>query len=416
MNKKEAKQIVPKLRFPEFQDGTLWVEDTIGNVCKSFSGATPSTEHKEYYGGNIPFIRSAEIDKEVTELFLTDEGLKNSSAKLIYKGDVLVALYGANSGEVALAKQEGAINQAILCLRSRDNNSFIYQYLLFKKSWIVSKYLQGGQGNLSGDIIKSIGIQIPKPDEQQKIADCLSSIDDLISAEGQKLDALKVYKKGLTQQIFPAEGEKVPKVRFSEFRDTDEWEEKELELLSLKVSDGIHTTPVYDNNGEYYFINGNNLVGGIISMDENTKKVSEEEYKKHKKDLSQNTILLSINGTIGNISVYSNEKVILGKSACYINIDENNSNRNFIINFLQTEKVNKYFDSEVTGSTIKNLSLKTIKNTIIDLPSKQEQQKIADCLSSLDEFISAQRQRVEALELHKKGLLQGLFPTMIVEK
>lgn len=194
---------VPRLRFPEFKDSGEWDESSIGNVCTSFSGGTPSTERKDFYGGHIPFIRSAEIDKEATELFLTNEGLKNSSAKLIRKGDILFALYGANSGDVALAKQPGAINQAILCLRSNNSNPFIYQLLLFKKDWIIAKYIQGGQGNLSGEIVKSINIKIPKTEEQQKIADCLSSLDALIGEQSRKTEALKMHKRGLMQGLFP---------------------------------------------------------------------------------------------------------------------------------------------------------------------------------------------------------------------
>ena len=202
----------------------------------------------------------------------------------------------------------------------------------------------------------------------------------------------------------------IPKFRFPEFLDDGEWEEVELELLSLKISDGIHSTPVYDDNGDYYFINGNNLIDGIIIIDEKTKRVSKEEYEKHKRVLNQHTILLSINGTIGNISTYNHEKVVLGKSACYININDKKANQKFIINFLKTSKVNNFFTSELTGSTIKNLSLKTVKNTIIDLPSLNEQQKIADCLSSIDSLISAQSKKIELLKEHKNGLLQNLFP------
>ncbi len=203
----------------------------------------------------------------------------------------------------------------------------------------------------------------------------------------------------------------IPTLRFPEFLNDGEWEEKELEFLSLKISDGIHTTPFYDDNGDYYFINGNNLIDGLIVVDENTKRVSKKEYEKHKRDLNQYTILLSINGTIGNISTYNNEKVVLGKSACYININDKKVNQKFVINFLKTSKVKNFFTSELTGSTIKNLSLKTVKNTKIDLPSRPEQQKIADCLSSIDNLITAQSKKVEALKEHKKGLMQQLFPT-----
>lgn len=191
----------PKLRFPEFEGE--WEEKELGEVGRNiFSGGTPKTSNKEYYGGDIPFIRSAEISRNETELFLTLEGLNNSSAKMIEKGDLLIALYGANSGEVALAKINGAINQAILCFKSKSN-AFVYQYLLLKKEAILSKYIQGGQGNLSGEIIKSIKILLPSLPEQQKIADCLSALDEQITAEEEALEALKAYKKGLLQQLFP---------------------------------------------------------------------------------------------------------------------------------------------------------------------------------------------------------------------
>ena len=194
---------VPKLRFPEFKGE--WEEKELGEVGRNiFSGGTPKTSNKEYYGGDIPFIRSAEINRNETELFLTLEGLNNSSAKMIEKGDLLIALYGANSGEVALAKINGAINQAILCFKS-ESNAFVYQYLLLKKEAILSKYIQGGQGNLSGEIIKSIKILLPSLPEQQKIADCLLSLDELIEARKEKITSLKAYKKGLLQQLFPQE-------------------------------------------------------------------------------------------------------------------------------------------------------------------------------------------------------------------
>lgn len=193
--------IVPELRFKEFEGE--WEAKTLGEVFTSYSGGTPSTTEKGYYGGNIPFIRSAEIHKSSTELYLTEEGIKNSSAKMVEKGDLLVALYGANSGEVAISKITGAINQAILCLKSEFSNEFTCQYLIFKKDWITTRYLQGGQGNLSGDIIKSIEFYFPSKEEQQKIASCLSSLDDLIAAQTQKIEQLKLHKKGLMQGLFP---------------------------------------------------------------------------------------------------------------------------------------------------------------------------------------------------------------------
>lgn len=196
---------VPEWRFPEFKDSGEWTSDTLGNTCESYSGGTPVTTKIEYYGGNIPFIRSGEIDKKATELFITNKGLENSSAKMVEIGDVLVALYGANSGEVALSKIEGAINQAILCLKHKTNNAFVYHYFSHRKNWIIRTYLQGGQGNLSGEIVKSIELGFP-PDskEEKKIVACLSSIDDLMTSQSEKIEALKQHKKGLMQGLFPS--------------------------------------------------------------------------------------------------------------------------------------------------------------------------------------------------------------------
>ena len=199
----------------------------------------------------------------------------------------------------------------------------------------------------------------------------------------------------------------MPKLRFKEFN--DEWELKKLELLCSKISDGIHSTPVYDENGEYYFINGNNLKKGVIILDEKTKRVSKEEYQKHFRELNNTTILMSINGTIGNIAFYNNEKAMLGKSACYININDNKTNKYFISNQVSSTKIQYYYISELTGSTIKNLSLKTIKNTPINLPSKQEQEKIASFLTSVDTKIEQLTKKEKLLQQYKKGVMQKIF-------
>ncbi|HJD95744.1 MAG TPA: restriction endonuclease subunit S, partial [Bacteroides togonis] len=128
---------VPDLRFPEFQGMNGWEKTYIYEECPNpYSGGTPKTTEKKYYGGNIPFIRSAEIGKDKTELSITQEGLNNSSAKMIQKGDLLIALYGANSGDIAISKIDGAINQAILCIKAKSNNLFIYYTLLKKQKYI----------------------------------------------------------------------------------------------------------------------------------------------------------------------------------------------------------------------------------------------------------------------------------------
>lgn len=198
----------------------------------------------------------------------------------------------------------------------------------------------------------------------------------------------------------------VPKLRFKEF--TDEWEEKKLSELSNKIGDGIHSTPNYSDNGEYFFINGNNIKDNKVFINETTKKIDEEEYNKYRLSLNNNTILISINGTIGNLGYYNYEKVILGKSCGYINLKDE-SNKCFLLNLLKTQKIQSYFFQELTGTTIKNLSLQTLKNTIVKLPIFNEQQKIADFLSTVDQKISIIEEKLNLFNEYKKGIMQKIF-------
>lgn len=180
-----------------------WEEKKIGEVCKTFSGGTPSITNNSYYNGDIPFIKSGEIHSCKTEMTITEAGLKNSSAKLVNKGDLLFALYGATSGEVDISQINGAINQAILCIRSDELNLiFLKNLLSFNKDEILCKYLQGGQGNLSAEIVKSLHFKFPCKEEQEKIAKVLSKMDELIEEKKVLLSDWQQFKKGLLQQMF----------------------------------------------------------------------------------------------------------------------------------------------------------------------------------------------------------------------
>lgn len=185
--------------FPE------WEEKKLGDICKTFSGGTPKSGEARYYeNGTISFIRSGEIHDDKTELRITNDGLNESSAKMVDVGDILYALYGATSGEVDISKIKGAINQAILCIRPLNdfNRKFIVEILRHNKETILRTYLQGGQGNLSAQIIQSLVFDFPCLAEQQKIANCLSSLDEVIEKQKATLAAWEELKKGLLQQMF----------------------------------------------------------------------------------------------------------------------------------------------------------------------------------------------------------------------
>lgn len=208
MQKKGAMQKIfsQEVRF-KADDGSeypAWEEKKMDNICSFFSGGTPTSSNADYYGGEIPFIRSGEIHLTSTELFITDIGLKASSAKMVNIGDILYALYGATSGEVDISKINGAINQAILCIRPDKYQSsiFIKELLNHNKDKIVKTFLQGGQGNLSAYTIKNLKYEFPCFEEQQKIADFLSEFDNAIEYAKEELEVWKNIKKGLLQQMF----------------------------------------------------------------------------------------------------------------------------------------------------------------------------------------------------------------------
>lgn len=386
MSKKQ--KLIPEIRFPEFKNEGEWETNSIGEVFKSFSGGTPSTSEKEYYGGDIPFIRSAEINKEATELFLTEDGLKNSSAKLVNKGDLLVALYGANSGDSAISKINGAINQAILCLQSKYSNAFTYNFLTLKKDWIVSKFIQGGQGNLSGDIVKSIPIPFPKKLEQQKIASCLLSLDDLIEEHSQKLVILKEHKKGLMQNLFQQEGEKVPKVRFKEFE--GDWEERELNTFLDYLQPTDYLVKSTDYNDDYkipVLTAGKSFILGYTNETEGTFKEN---------------LPVIIFDDFTTASQFVDFPFKGKSSAMKILTAKKNVDIKFIFEAMQLIKYEVGVHQRHWISIYSNLK--------ISAPKLKEQQKIANCLFSLDELIFAQTEKIEQLKLHKKGLMQGLFP------
>jgi len=189
-----------------------------------------------------------------------------------------------------------------------------------------------------------------------------------------------------------------------------EWKEYKLNDLITKLGDGLHGTPNYDPNGAFYFINGSNLKDGKITVNENTKKVGKEEYNKYKKELTDRTIFVSINGTLGNIATYNNESVILGKSACYFNVKEEVS-KDFIKYVVTNNAFQHYINEYATGTTIKNVPLKAIREYPIRLPELRTQNLISEILSFLDDKIELNNKINQELE----SLAQLLFKRWFVD-
>ncbi|RBP78950.1 type I restriction enzyme S subunit [Shewanella putrefaciens] len=188
----------------------------------------------------------------------------------------------------------------------------------------------------------------------------------------------------------------------------EDWDVVFINDVSTLIGDGIHSTPIYDPNGAYYFINGNNIDNGSLRFTENTNRVSEAEFNKHKKKINDRTLLLSINGTIGNLCFYNNEPIILGKSAAYININHKAEVR-YMYQAISFDATQQRFEDGLTGSTIKNLGLGTIKSTLIGLPSKKEQTAIANALSDMDALLSELEKLIAKKQAMKNATMQQLL-------
>ena len=200
---------------------------------------------------------------------------------------------------------------------------------------------------------------------------------------------------------------KKPNIRFAGFE--DDWEQRKLGEVCSEIGDGLHSAPKYNDNGEVFFINGNNLVDGHIVIDPlKTRRVSKETFEKNNKHLDNNTLLLSINGTIGNLAYYQGEQVMLGKSIAYLKV--NGIDHFFLYTSLQTAEILNSFIISLTGTTIKNLGLEAIKNTIIAVPKLEEQHKIGVYFSALDHLITLHQRKCDELKKVKKFMLQKMFP------
>lgn len=192
----------PEIRLRGFSGE--WKKEQLGAISDSYSGGTPSVGNRAFYGGDISFIRSGEINAISTELTITHLGLRGSAAKLVSAGDILYALYGATSGEVGISQINGAINQAVLAIKphARYSSQFIATWLRNRKVEILGTYLQGGQGNLSGAIVKSLDVDLPCIEEQRKIGVYFLTLDELISRHTIQLQKLRQIKSACLEKMF----------------------------------------------------------------------------------------------------------------------------------------------------------------------------------------------------------------------
>ncbi|MBW9199818.1 restriction endonuclease subunit S [Bacteroidales bacterium SW299] len=402
----EIKTAVPALRFPEFQGMDGWKEKKMGEIGDFIGGGTPNTTISKYWNGKISWYTPTEIKNgylKSSNRTITEEGLKNSSAKLLPKGAILITTR-ATIGDVAISEKECATNQGFQSLIVNDSevNLFWFYWIIQHKKELIKRASGSTFKEIGKDEIINIAAYSPKKQEQQKIADCLSSLDELIEATAQKVKALKEHKKGLMQRLFPAEGKNVPDLRFSEFQGAEEWKECSIDdYFDFKQGFQCPIEEQYDKqeNGMVRFIR-------IIDLTQPSTPYRYINDPGNQYYINKKNLFMVRYGDPGLVGI-GYEGIIANN--LFQLIAKKKINPYFFYFLFSKEKTRiKGLSSSTSLSAINFTSLKVLK--IVVPPNIDEQQKIADCLSSLDELIDATSRKVEILKEHKKGLMQQLFP------
>lgn len=385
-----------------------WEVKNIRRIAKCFSGGTPNSKDSGLYGGNIPFIRSGEIHGDSTAIYLTEKGLNNSSAKMVNKGDLLYALYGANSGDCAISQIDGAINQAILCIRSNTiMNAFLQPYLELSKDKYIAKYLQGGQGNLSNEIISSYIIPIPPLEEQQKIAKILGMWDKAIELQSKIIDKLELRKRALMQRLLSGHqrlpGFSTPweKVRLGTIGDT-------FNGLTGKSKDDFER-----GNSKYIpYIN----VFSNERIDINNLECVQIESEERQNAVKYGDIFFTVSSETPD-EVGMSSVLLEHVDNTYLNSfcfgyrlkDFSILAPSFAVYLLRTEYFRTYITILAQGSTRFNISKKEVMKLKIVIPSIKEQAAITAVLSMATKEIELARAKLVALRAQKRGLMQQLL-------
>lgn len=410
----QKKAVVPRLRFPEFRDAGPWEVKRLGEVCNVFQGYGFPERLQGKRQGKYPFCKVSDITNAVSSAgghikeavnYVDDEDVKQLRAKLIPKGATIFAKIGEalRLNKRAFIETECLIDNNVVGIKGR--NSWAIDYFVFYLSQQIdlNEHCGGAVPSVSKSTLQSIEIAIPHLPEQQKIADCLSSLDEVIELQAQKLEALKAYKKGLMQQLFPREGETTPRLRFPEFRNAGPWEVKRLgevfcerserggnglELLSVTISDGVVRAAELERK--------------------NNANADLSNYKKVRLgDIVYNSMRMW-QGASG-VSWWHG---VVSPAYTVVTPKESQNAVFWAYCFKLEHSIAKFarFSQGVTSDTW-NLKYPAFSAIEMAFPAEQaEQLKIADCLSSLDELIELQAKKLEALKAHKKGLMQQLFP------
>ena len=399
--------IAPKLRFSEFKDE--WFEkklEEIATVERGKFSPRPRNDPK-FYNGEMPFIQTGDVANcgiylEKYTQTLNEEGIKVS--KVFPKNSILITI-AANIGDTAITRFPVACPDSLVAIQPLENianTHFLNNLLELKKEYLDSQATQNAQKNINLQVLKPLELVIPNYQEQTKIAEFLSAVDDKISQLSRELELLNQYKKGVMQKIFSQE------IRFKNENGEDfgEWEEVPLNFV-CDVRDGTHDSPKYVKKG-YPLVTSKNLKDGKLDLTD-ISLISQTDFDNINKRSKVHTgdIIFGMIGTIGN-PVLLKESNFAIKNVALIKEKDELLNK-FLIHFLNSSLFDRQVKVLNVGNTQKFLSLNQIRNLSVPKPTIQEQEKIAEFLTAIDGRIDHTTTQLNHTKQWKKGLLQQMF-------
>lgn len=450
MSKGSKKALVPKLRFPEFKETGDWIRHPMGEIFEFQANNSLSRDKLNYEYGVVRNIHYGDIHTKFQTLFrLRNEHVpfisdvefsqKVRPESFCAEGDIIFADASEDLQDIGKCIEiidldgEKVLSglHTILARPQRDKFQIGFCGYLFKSAAVRSQIQREAQGakvlGISAKKISKIELLFPKNKaEQKKIADCLSSLDDLISVQSEKITALKTYKKGLLQQLFPQEGETVPRLRFPEFRKDGEWKKYSINDL---IEKGVLFPPQDGNHGEIHpkaedyvqtgipFIMANNVRNGRIDFT-TCNYITRAQADSLRKGFSkEGDVLLTHKGTVGEVAIVPKSEfpyVMLTPQVTYYRVKDKTQLHNcFLATAFISPAHQKSLQIVSGGGTRAYIGITEQRKLMINIPPRlKEQEKIAACVSVINEVISSNIDWLEYLKDHKKGLLQQLFPSL----
>lgn len=419
---KKTSALVPRLRFPEFREAEEWQLEPLGKLAKRRAVKNVGVEHTRVLTNSAEF--GVLDQREYFEKDIANQG-NLEGYYIVEKGDYVYNPRISASAPVGpISKNNvgtGVMSPLYTVFRfDSSNNDFFAHY--FKSShW--HQYMRQASSigarhdrmSITNDDFMGLPLPVSKPEEQQKIADCLSSLDNLIAAETQKLDTLKTHKKGLMQQLFPREGETVPRLRFPEFRGAGEWTSKPLsKVCNVLQGYGFPETLQGKSDGQYPFCKVSDISravaenGGLLA--EATNYVGDDELVILRARLIPKgaTVFAKIGEALRlNRRAYVLKECLIDNNATGLKAIDGVADDYFVYQLSQLIDLNQH-----CGGAVPSVNKSTLEEIEVVVPGLDEQKRIAESLVSLDALIAVQAQKLDALKAHKKGLMQQLFPVL----